>query len=225
MKIATYQRQRHQRAPAAPARMARARIARRRVPAGAQGAGRELSRAGDPRRRLRRDLARAALVERRRDPREAASEPVEIRRGLPGDPDDTHSRYIEAAVGGIVVGCLYLPNGNPQPGPKFDYKLAVVRAPDRARADAVSTSEQPVVLRRRLQRRADRLRHLQPASRGRRTRCCSRRAARCVSAAARARLDRCAAHAASGRARSTRSGITSATTGSATRACASITCC
>src|SRR5579863_2136353 len=49
--------------------------------------------------------------------------PVEIRRGLPGDPDDTHSRYIEAAVGELIVGCLYLPNGNPQPGPKFDYKL------------------------------------------------------------------------------------------------------
>jgi len=49
--------------------------------------------------------------------------PVESRRGLPGDPDDTHSRYLEAAVHGIVVGCLYLPNGNPQPGPKFDYKL------------------------------------------------------------------------------------------------------
>src|SRR5688572_17600952 len=52
------------------------------------------------------------------------SEPKEIRRGLPGDPDDTHSRYIEASVDGLVVGCLYLPNGNPQPGPKFDYKLA-----------------------------------------------------------------------------------------------------
>jgi exodeoxyribonuclease III len=50
--------------------------------------------------------------------------PVEIRRGLPGDPDDTHSRYIEAEVKGLIVGCLYLPNGNPQPGPKFDYKLA-----------------------------------------------------------------------------------------------------
>jgi exodeoxyribonuclease-3 len=50
-------------------------------------------------------------------------EPVETRRGLPGDPDDTHSRYIEAAVNGVLVGCLYLPNGNPQPGPKFDYKL------------------------------------------------------------------------------------------------------
>jgi exodeoxyribonuclease-3 len=50
--------------------------------------------------------------------------PVETRRGLPGAADDTHSRYIEAAVGDLRVGCLYLPNGNPQPGPKFDYKLA-----------------------------------------------------------------------------------------------------
>ncbi|GJH01703.1 exodeoxyribonuclease III [Paraburkholderia terrae] len=52
------------------------------------------------------------------------AQPLETRRGLPGDPDDTHSRYIEAAVEGLLIGCLYLPNGNPQPGPKFDYKLA-----------------------------------------------------------------------------------------------------
>jgi exodeoxyribonuclease-3 len=51
------------------------------------------------------------------------ADPVERRRVLPGDPEDLHSRYIEAMVGGIVVGCLYLPNGNPAPGPKFDYKL------------------------------------------------------------------------------------------------------
>ena len=49
--------------------------------------------------------------------------PEEIRRVLPGDPEDIHSRYIEARIKGIVVGCLYLPNGNPAPGPKFDYKL------------------------------------------------------------------------------------------------------
>ncbi|HKU99555.1 MAG TPA: exodeoxyribonuclease III [Vineibacter sp.] len=49
--------------------------------------------------------------------------PIETRRGLPGDPDDLHSRYIEAAVAGVLVGCLYVPNGNPAPGPKFDYKL------------------------------------------------------------------------------------------------------
>jgi exodeoxyribonuclease-3 len=51
------------------------------------------------------------------------SEPEEVRRALPGDPDDVHSRYIEAKVRGILVGCLYLPNGNPAPGPKFEYKL------------------------------------------------------------------------------------------------------
>lgn len=44
-------------------------------------------------------------------------------RVLPGDPEDSHSRYIEADLDGLIVGCLYLPNGNPAPGPKFDYKL------------------------------------------------------------------------------------------------------
>nr|WP_068891260.1 exodeoxyribonuclease III [Pedobacter panaciterrae] len=48
----------------------------------------------------------------------------ETRRGLAGDPEDLHSRYIEAFIDGIVIGCLYLPNGNPAPGVKFDYKLA-----------------------------------------------------------------------------------------------------
>lgn len=52
------------------------------------------------------------------------ADPVEIRRELPGDPADDQSRYLEAAVDGLIVACLYLPNGNPQPGPKFDYKLA-----------------------------------------------------------------------------------------------------
>ncbi|WP_449433014.1 exodeoxyribonuclease III [Pseudomonas putida] len=51
------------------------------------------------------------------------SQPLEVRRGLPGMQDDEQSRYLEAAVHGVLVGCLYLPNGNPQPGPKFDYKL------------------------------------------------------------------------------------------------------
>jgi exodeoxyribonuclease III len=49
--------------------------------------------------------------------------PVLIRKSLPGDRSDAQSRYIEAAVEGLVIGCLYLPNGNPQPGPKFAYKL------------------------------------------------------------------------------------------------------
>ncbi|BCM21091.1 exodeoxyribonuclease III [Mesorhizobium sp. J8] len=69
----------------------------------------------------------------------------ETRRGLPGDPDDSHSRYIEAAVNGILIGCLYLPNGNPRPGPKFDYKLRWFdRLIDHA-AELVA-SRQPVVL-------------------------------------------------------------------------------
>ncbi len=51
-------------------------------------------------------------------------EPVVTRTALPGDPKDQQSRYLEAAIDGVLVGCLYLPNGNPQPGPKFDYKLA-----------------------------------------------------------------------------------------------------
>ena len=73
------------------------------------------------------------------------AKPVEIRRGLPGDPDDTHSRYIEADVNGLTVGCLYLPNGNPQPGPKFDYKLKwFQRLIEHARE--LYSSDRPVVL-------------------------------------------------------------------------------
>jgi len=73
------------------------------------------------------------------------ADPVETRRGLPGDPGDTHSRYIEARVHGILVGCLYLPNGNPQPGPKFDYKLAWMERLDRHAKELFALSE-PVVL-------------------------------------------------------------------------------
>ena len=50
--------------------------------------------------------------------------PVEVQRGLAGEPEDEHARYLEADVMGLRVVCIYLPNGNPQPGPKFDYKLA-----------------------------------------------------------------------------------------------------
>ncbi|MBA3677579.1 MAG: exodeoxyribonuclease III [Sphingosinicella sp.] len=73
------------------------------------------------------------------------ADPILRRIGLPGDPDDTHSRYIEAEVGGVIVGSIYLPNGNPQPGPKFDYKLAWM---DRLREHAARLleSELPVVL-------------------------------------------------------------------------------
>ena len=51
-------------------------------------------------------------------------DPIEIRRALPGDPGDAQARYIEAAINGVIVASLYLPNGNPVPGPKFAYKLA-----------------------------------------------------------------------------------------------------
>jgi exodeoxyribonuclease-3 len=73
------------------------------------------------------------------------TQPIETRRGLPGDPDDAHSRYIEAAVNGVLVGCLYLPNGNPAPGPKFDYK---VRWFDRLQTHAAELMESgaPVAL-------------------------------------------------------------------------------
>ena len=72
-------------------------------------------------------------------------QPIERRRGLPGDPDDTHSRYIEANAHGMIVGSIYLPNGNPQPGPKFDYKLAwFARLAEHAQT--LFASEQPVVL-------------------------------------------------------------------------------
>ncbi|HUQ51514.1 MAG TPA: exodeoxyribonuclease III [Gammaproteobacteria bacterium] len=71
--------------------------------------------------------------------------PVERRRVLPGDAADSHSRYLEAEVAGLVVACLYVPNGNPAPGPKFSYKL---RWLDRLRrhADELLASGAPVVL-------------------------------------------------------------------------------
>ena len=71
--------------------------------------------------------------------------PIETRRGLPGDPADAQSRYLEAAVKGLIVGCLYLPNGNPAPGPKFDYKLAWFERLI-AHADTLLASGAPVVL-------------------------------------------------------------------------------
>ena len=73
------------------------------------------------------------------------ADPHEVTRGLPGDPEDLHSRYIEAAIGGVLIGCLYLPNGNPQPGPKFDYKLAWMERLA-ARAAELLALEVPVVL-------------------------------------------------------------------------------
>lgn len=71
--------------------------------------------------------------------------PVEIRRGLPEGDGDSHSRYLEGTVNGITVASLYLPNGNPQPGPKFDYKLAWFERFIR-HASTLCGSSQPVVL-------------------------------------------------------------------------------
>jgi len=72
-------------------------------------------------------------------------EPIEAGRGLPGDPEDVQSRYIEADVGGVRVVNLYLPNGNPQPGPKFDYKIAWMERL-RARMTELLECELPTVV-------------------------------------------------------------------------------
>jgi exodeoxyribonuclease-3 len=72
-------------------------------------------------------------------------EPVETHRGLAGDPDDLHSRYLEATAYDMTIGCLYLPNGNPAPGPKFDYKLRWFERLQ-AHAAALARRKSPVVL-------------------------------------------------------------------------------
>ena len=72
-------------------------------------------------------------------------EPVVTRRSLPGEPADAQSRYLEAAVNGVLIASLYLPNGNPQPGPKFDYKLAWMERLN-AHAATLLESGAPVVL-------------------------------------------------------------------------------
>jgi exodeoxyribonuclease-3 len=71
--------------------------------------------------------------------------PVEVRRGLDGDPEDEQARYLEADVGGLRVVCIYLPNGNPQPGPKFDYKLAWMDRL-RARMGQIAAEEVPAIV-------------------------------------------------------------------------------
>ena len=73
------------------------------------------------------------------------ADPIETRRGLPGDPEDLHSRYIEAAVQGVLIACLYAPNGNPAPGPKFVYKLAWYER-FLAHAQALLETGAPIVL-------------------------------------------------------------------------------
>ena len=70
-------------------------------------------------------------------------DPVERQRGLSGEPEDEHSRYLEAEVDGVVIASIYLPNGNPVPGPKFDYKLRWIERLS-ARARALLAEERPV---------------------------------------------------------------------------------
>jgi exodeoxyribonuclease-3 len=71
--------------------------------------------------------------------------PVELRRVLPGDADDVNSRYIEATLDDVLLACLYLPNGNPAPGPKFDYKLSWMERLIKHGAELIR-SDRPVVL-------------------------------------------------------------------------------
>ena len=73
------------------------------------------------------------------------AQPVEVQRGLDGEPDDDHSRYLEADVHGVRVASIYLPNGNPQPGPKYEYKLRWMERL-RARAQEIWAEEVPTVL-------------------------------------------------------------------------------
>lgn len=71
--------------------------------------------------------------------------PEEVRRVLPGDDEDSHSRYIEAIVNGITIGCLYLPNGNPAPGPKLEYKMRWMERLTSHAADLIQSGK-PVIL-------------------------------------------------------------------------------
>ncbi len=73
------------------------------------------------------------------------SEPVEVHRGLAGDTEDLQSRYLQATVRGLTIGCLYVPNGNPAPGPKFDYKLRWIERLITHTA-VLASSREPVIL-------------------------------------------------------------------------------
>ena len=73
------------------------------------------------------------------------ADPIERQRGLEGEPEDEHSRYLECEIDGVIIASIYLPNGNPQPGPKFDYKLRWIERLS-ARARLLLAEEKPVVL-------------------------------------------------------------------------------
>ena len=149
-------------------------------------------------------------------------EPVVTRTSLPGDPADTQSRYIEAAVNGVLIGTLYAPNGNPQPGPKFKYKLAWISG-----SGTIHRALRPRRTgraRRGLQGRADRRRHLSQLSRMPRTRLCSQSLEHCFGASSiGAGSTRSAPYILMGR--SIPSGTTCEIAGNEMLDCASIICC
>lgn len=150
------------------------------------------------------------------------AEPVEIRRALPGDSADTQRRYLEAAVAGVIVSSIYLPNGNPRPGPKFAYKMAWFERL-LAHAAVLMNSGHPVVLAgdfnvvpttpTSIPRRAGSTTRCCSPSRAPPLRACSHKAGSTRSATA----IRTSA--------SIRSGTIGATAGRATPGCGSITCC
>ena len=104
----------------------------RSLPSGAEGDRLRIPDRGNQEGRLRRGVARAKVLERRRDAC-ARHGPFVTRTALPGDTSDAQSRHIEAAVNGVLIATLYAPNSNPQPGPKFQYKLGMDGATTDAR--------------------------------------------------------------------------------------------
>ena len=152
------------------------------------------------------------------------AEPVLTRDALPGDPDDEQARYIEAAVNGVLIGCLYAPNGNPQPGPKFDYKLAWIERLHRPCRRAARTPALPVVLAGDYNVVPE-PRDIYATTSYDDNALVQPEAARSLPRLLDAGLDRRAPQDASRTRRSTPSGTTCGTAGRATPACGSTTCC
>ena len=174
------------------------------------------------RRRLRRDHRRPAALERRGAPGRGA-EPIVVRRALPGDAGDTQARYLEAAIGGILFASIYLPNGNPRPGPKFAYKLAWFERLI-AHAASLQASGHPVVLAgdfNVVPTESD----IYPTTSYRDNALLQPEPREAYHAAAASRAGPMRSVPAIPRRRSTPSGTTCATAGRATPGCASTTCC
>ena len=201
--------------------MARARVAGHRLPAGAEG-----GRSGFPvklsGRRLWGDLEGASPCGTAWPSSARANDPIDSARAARG-PGGRAEPLSRGRVQGIVIGCLYLPNGNPAARAEVRVQAGLVRAPARARPGA-SRQRTPGGSGRRLQRRADRLRHLQPALLAEK-RAPAAGKPRALPAPARRRAGWMLCAASSRTRRSSRSGITSGSTGTATPGCASITCC